>query len=97
MNFQFNLPRFNQDVEAKSFDYHSKYYILRPETIESYFVLWRLTHDQKYRDWAWDAAQAIDRHCRTEGGFSGIHNVYSEHPHQNDAQESFFIAEVLKV
>ena len=33
------------------------YYILRPEVIESYFVMWRLTKDQKYRDWAWDAAQ----------------------------------------
>lgn len=25
--------------------------------METYFVMWRLTHDQKYRDWAWDAAQ----------------------------------------
>jgi hypothetical protein len=36
---------------------NERYYILRPETIESYFVLWRLTHDQKYRDWGWEAVQ----------------------------------------
>lgn len=34
-------------------------YILRPETFESYFYLWRLTHDQKYRDWGWDAVMVI--------------------------------------
>ena len=33
------------------------YYILRPEVVESYFYLWRLTKDTKYRDWAWEAAQ----------------------------------------
>jgi mannosyl-oligosaccharide alpha-1,2-mannosidase len=33
-----------------------KKYILRPETIESYFYMWRLTKEQHYRDWAWEAA-----------------------------------------
>lgn len=89
--------RFNQNFEAKSLSFHSKYYILRPETIESYFILWRLTHDQKYRDWAWDAVEAIERYCRTDSGFSGIQNVYSIYPQKNDVQESFFLAEVLKV
>lgn len=70
---------------------------MRPETIESYFILWRLTHDQKYRDWAWDAVQAIEQHCREPGGFSGIYDVYSRSPQKNDVQESFFISEVLKV
>lgn len=74
-----------------------KYYILRPETFESYFVLWRLTHDQKYRDWAWDAVQAIERYCRSPGGYSGIKNVYLDDPQKDDVQQSFFIAEVLKV
>ena len=36
---------------------NERYYILRPETFESYFILWRLTHDQKYRDWGWEAVQ----------------------------------------
>lgn len=49
--------RFNDGVEAKALKSQEKYYILRPETFESYFVMWRLTHDQKYRDWAWDAVQ----------------------------------------
>ena len=44
----------NGAVSSKS---NERVYILRPETVESYFVLWRLTHDQKYRDWGWDMVQ----------------------------------------
>jgi mannosyl-oligosaccharide alpha-1,2-mannosidase len=51
------LHRFSDAVEAKALKSQEKYYILRPETIESYFIMWRLTHDQKYRDWGWDAVQ----------------------------------------
>ena len=32
-------------------------YILRPETFESYFIMWRLTKDPKYREWGWEAVQ----------------------------------------
>lgn len=31
------------------------------------------------------------------GGYTGIKNVYSETPQQDDVQQSFFIAETLKV
>lgn len=51
--------RFTDAVEAKALKSQEKYYILRPETFESYFVMWRLTHDQKYRDWGWDAVLVI--------------------------------------
>ena len=50
--------RFTDTVEARSLNSDEPKYILRPETIESYFVMWRLTHDQKYRDWGWEAVQA---------------------------------------
>ncbi|MCL4150769.1 UNVERIFIED_CONTAM: hypothetical protein GTU68_052767, partial [Idotea baltica] len=73
-----------------------KYYILRPEVVEGWFYMWRLTHDPKYRDWAWDAVQAIQKHCRVEAGFSGIQNVYMENPQKDDVQQSFFFAETLK-
>ena len=35
---------------------NEKHYLLRPEVIESYFVLWRITKDPKYRQWGWEAA-----------------------------------------
>uniref|UniRef100_A0A1Q3G2C4 alpha-1,2-Mannosidase n=1 Tax=Culex tarsalis TaxID=7177 RepID=A0A1Q3G2C4_CULTA len=88
--------RFNDGVEAKALKSQEKYYILRPETFESYFVMWRLTHDQKYRDWGWDAVQALEKHCRTPNGFSGLKNVYLTDPQKDDVQQSFFLAETLK-
>jgi mannosyl-oligosaccharide alpha-1,2-mannosidase len=40
--------------------------------------------------------QALERHCRTENGYSGIRDVYQSHPQQDDVQQSFFLAETLK-
>ena len=34
-------------------------YILRPETVETYFYLWRITHNAKYRDWGWEVCSGI--------------------------------------
>ena len=56
---------FTEREEAVALNSNDKYYILRPEVIESYFYLCRLTHDQRFRDYAWSATQAIARHCRT--------------------------------
>ena len=52
-----------------------QHYLLRPEAVESFFVLWRQTGDPKYREWGWQAFQAIEKHCRVENGYSGIRNV----------------------
>eukprot|EP00730_Choanoeca_flexa_P015678 TRINITY_DN7251_c0_g1_i2.p1 TRINITY_DN7251_c0_g1~~TRINITY_DN7251_c0_g1_i2.p1 ORF type:complete len:674 (+),score=200.32 TRINITY_DN7251_c0_g1_i2:273-2294(+) len=73
-----------------------RYYILRPETVEAYFYMWRLTHEQKYRDWAWEAVQAIEKHCRCGVGYCGIKDVGAAHAVQDDVQQSFFLAETLK-
>lgn len=88
--------RFTEAVEAKATRQNEKYYILRPEVIESYFYMWRLTHDQKYRDWAWEAVQALEKNCRVEAGYSGLKNVYDENGPKDDVQQSFIFAETLK-
>ncbi|KAJ8676687.1 hypothetical protein QAD02_012474, partial [Eretmocerus hayati] len=87
---------FNRDIEATSLKNNEKYYILRPETFESYFVLWRLTKDPKYREWGWEAVQALNKYCRAEHGFSGVLNVYKLRPEWDDVQQSYFFAETLK-
>jgi mannosyl-oligosaccharide alpha-1,2-mannosidase len=71
-------------------------YILRPETVESYFYLWRLTHDQKYRDWGWDMVQALEKYSKVNGGYAGLLNVYRDPPGNDHAQQSFFMSETLK-
>lgn len=49
--------RFTDAIEAKAIRTADKYYILRPEVIESYFYMWRLTKNKKYREWGWEAVQ----------------------------------------
>ena len=36
---------------------NERMYLLRPETVESFFVMWRLTHNEMYRDWGWEVVQ----------------------------------------
>lgn len=88
--------RFTGGVEARALKSSEKYYILRPEVIESYFYMYRLTKDQKYRDWGWQAVEALEKHCRVPGGYTGLKNVDTEEPLQDDVQQSFFLAETLK-
>ncbi|KAG8936383.1 mannosyl-oligosaccharide alpha-1,2-mannosidase [Tulasnella sp. 418] len=72
-------------------------YILRPETVESLFVAYRLTGAQKYRDWGWKIFQAIERYCRIEnGGYSGVINVDQPDGGRIDRMETFFLSETLK-
>ena len=52
---------FSGGREATAISQRDKYYILRPEVIESYFYMWRLTKEQKYRDWGWEATQVSKR------------------------------------
>uniref|UniRef100_A0A0M3HNX3 alpha-1,2-Mannosidase n=1 Tax=Ascaris lumbricoides TaxID=6252 RepID=A0A0M3HNX3_ASCLU len=88
--------RFTSDVEAVAVSDREKYYIQRPEVIETWFYLWRATHDEKYRDWCWSAAQAIQKYCRTASGYSGIRNVYTTNVELDDVQQSFLFAETFK-
>ena len=86
---------FSNQAEAIAFGHSDKYYILRPEILETYFYLWRYTHDPKYREWAWEFAQSIETHCKAKSGYSGLLNVYDPMI-KDDVQQSFFLAEVLK-
>ena len=75
---------------------HVKYYILRPETAESLFVLHQVTGQPIYREWAWEIFQAIWAHCRTDAAFGALKDI--DHPARgvDDRMESFMLAETLK-
>jgi mannosyl-oligosaccharide alpha-1,2-mannosidase len=70
-------------------------YILRPEVVESLFYLWRITNKEVYRERAWRVFEALSKHCRVPGGFSGLTDV-NQPGSWNDSQQSFFFAETLK-
>ncbi len=75
----------------------AKHSLLRPETLESLFVLWRLTKDPVYREWGWEIFKAISSHARVRtGGFSGVKDVMATPVQWNDKMDSFFLAETLK-
>ncbi|XP_077950645.1 mannosyl-oligosaccharide 1,2-alpha-mannosidase IA isoform X1 [Gasterosteus aculeatus] len=88
--------RFDGGGEATATRLSDRYYILRPEVIESYMYMWRLTHDPKYREWGWEAVEALEQHCRVESGFSGIRDVYTMTASHDNMQQSFFLSETLK-
>ncbi|VDM27614.1 unnamed protein product [Toxocara canis] len=88
--------RFTEDAEAVAVSDREKYYTQRPEVIETWFYLWRATHDEKYREWCWCEAQAIEKHCQTKSGYSGIRNVYTTNVELDDVQQSFILAETFK-
>lgn len=76
---------------------NAKHYLLRPETVESLFVLWRTTGDPKFQDWGWEIWQSIEKWCKTPNGFAGIRDVTNtNHVQHDDTQQSFFFAETLK-
>lgn len=92
----FNLnPHNDKDVEVKPADRHN---LLRPETVESLFYMYRFTRDKKYQEWGWEIFQNFNKYTRVDtGGYTSINNVQSsENPEPRDKMESFFLGETLK-
>ncbi|KAF9266725.1 seven-hairpin glycosidase [Marasmius fiardii PR-910] len=72
-------------------------YMLRPETVESLFLAWRLTGDERYRTYAWKIFTAIETHCKVkEGGYATVLHVDKLPVRLEDKQETFFLSETLK-
>ncbi|KAI8907490.1 mannosyl-oligosaccharide 1,2-alpha-mannosidase IB [Powellomyces hirtus] len=71
-------------------------YLLRPETIESIFYMWRFTHDPIYRDMGRSFVDSLQKYCKQTKGYAGVHNVFSKSAAPDDLQQSFFLAETLK-
>ncbi|XXQ34498.1 alpha-1,2-Mannosidase [Plasmodiophora brassicae] len=71
-------------------------YLLRPETVESLFIMWRVTKDPQYREQGWKIFQAIEQHCRTDVAYAAIQDVTVPSAPQMDNMESFLIAETFK-
>ncbi|KAJ1805929.1 mannosyl-oligosaccharide alpha-1,2-mannosidase, partial [Coemansia sp. RSA 2598] len=74
-----------------------RYYILRPETIESFFILWRITKEAKWREYGWRVFESVERWTRLRsGGYTSAHDVTVVPPTLEDKMHTFFVAETLK-
>lgn len=73
-------------------------YILRPEAIESVFLMWRITGDRKWQDAAWRMFERIEKVSRTEVAAAAIYDITQtgEGLQHMDSMESFWLAETLK-
>ncbi|XP_029372403.1 endoplasmic reticulum mannosyl-oligosaccharide 1,2-alpha-mannosidase isoform X1 [Echeneis naucrates] len=92
----FNLQTSDgHDVVVKPADRHN---LLRPETVESLFYMYRFTKDTKYRDWGWEILQNFNKYTKVPGGgYTSINNVRDPvNPGPRDKMESFFLGETLK-
>ncbi|KAK8575958.1 hypothetical protein V6N13_032729 [Hibiscus sabdariffa] len=82
------------DIVIKRADRHN---LLRPETVESLFVLYRITQDPKYREWGWQIFESFEKHTKVDsGGYTSLDDVTTLPPPRRDKMESFFLAETLK-
>lgn len=75
---------------------HQAEYILRPEAIESVFLMFRLTGDDYWRRKGWKMFEAIIKQSKTPLAHAGIKDVHGYRPTQRDSMESFWLAETLK-
>lgn len=82
-----------RDAFIKPADTHN---LLRPETIESFFILWRITKNEKYREWGWEMFQSFEKHTRVESGYVSLSDVTVTPPEIRGKMETFFLAETLK-
>ncbi|KAG6821472.1 hypothetical protein H0H93_010196 [Arthromyces matolae] len=80
-----------RDYELKRFAY-----LLRPETVESLYILWRVTGDIKWRERGWRIFAAIETHAKTSSGYASVRTVDLLPARLKDDQPSYFLAETLK-
>lgn len=86
--------KYLSDIIIKQADRHN---LLRPETVESLFVLYRITEDPKYREWGWQIFEAFENYTKVDtGGYSSLDDVTHIPPQRRDKMETFFLGETLK-
>ncbi|BFZ63436.1 mannosyl-oligosaccharide alpha-1,2-mannosidase [Saitoella coloradoensis] len=90
-----------EDLDIHLRDRHN---LMRPETVESLFVMYRITGDEKYRAWGWNIFESFNKHSIVRDpetgeitGYTSLENVIDGPPFvQRDNMESFWLAETLK-
>ncbi|KAJ9499381.1 hypothetical protein H2202_004964 [Exophiala xenobiotica] len=71
-------------------------YRLRPEAIESVFIMYRITGDESWREKGWGMFDAVDKATKTDVAHAAVKDVTSQLGEQQDTMESFWLAETLK-
>lgn len=86
-------------IEPEVYDYRRRRivaagYALRPEIVESAYVLHRATRDAKYLAMGRTMFRDFVAHCRTEAGYAALASVVTRR--KKDRMESYVLAETFK-
>jgi len=85
------LPeRYNWKLDAPDV----KFYPLRPELVESTYLLYRATKNPFYLHVGRDILHSLNNHTRAKCGYATVHDVHDMS--LEDRQESFFLSETVK-
>lgn len=85
-----SLTSWKEDYQIKPLDAHN---LQRPETVESLFMMWRITGNPVYREWGWKIFEAFQKHSILPfgAGFTSLDNVNQIPPPRRDNMESFWL------
>ncbi|KXH42281.1 glycosyl hydrolase family 47 [Colletotrichum salicis] len=90
-----SLSKWKKDFINKPLDAHNSQ---RPETIESLFMMYRITGNSMYREWGWNIFQSFQKHTLVPDGegYTSLNDVRTVPAATRDNMESFWLAETLK-
>jgi len=87
------------NIEPEVFDYQKEEvlhagYPLRPEIVESTYILYQYTGDEKYLQMGKKMFEDFVKYCKTEAGYASLKSVVTKE--KADTMHSFLLAETFK-
>lgn len=68
-------------------------FLILQQTVETFYIMWRTTGDEKWRDRGWEVFTSIERETKTRSGYASLMNVDESPSGLKDEMPSFFMAE----
>ncbi|KAI0046504.1 glycoside hydrolase family 47 protein [Auriscalpium vulgare] len=83
-------------LDDREYDMRKRSWLLRPEAVESFYVLWRVTGDVRWRERGWAVFEAMEKTARVAGGYASVMDVDDVERAGKNEMPSYFLAETLK-
>ncbi|EKM81658.1 hypothetical protein AGABI1DRAFT_54540 [Agaricus bisporus var. burnettii JB137-S8] len=88
--------RLKGEVNGRDYYVKKPMYLLRPETVESLYLLWKTTGDWRWRARGWAIFEAIEKEAKTSRGYANLQFVERTPGSLQNSMPSYFLAETLK-
>mmetsp|Transcript_23810 Transcript_23810/g.66056 ORF Transcript_23810/g.66056 Transcript_23810/m.66056 type:complete len:630 (+) Transcript_23810:124-2013(+) len=91
-------PEYIEARNGQDFVYNDRgsFNLQRPEAVEAFFILYRVTGNPKYQEYGWEVFSAFETFTKVDDGYTGIRDVRRTPPQRDDTMQSFWLAETLK-